>query len=95
MGNLALYYAKKGDSAHALEFIRHARSIEPENISLLYNQAVVYCLANRQTEALSVLDEALQKGYSLEEIKNDPELSELQKLPQFEQLLKKFNKKGS
>ena len=95
MGNLALYYAKKGDSAHALEFIRHARSIEPENISLLYNQAVVYCLADRQTEALRVLEEALQKGYSLEEIKNDPELSELQNLPQFGQLLKKFTKKGS
>jgi tetratricopeptide (TPR) repeat protein len=95
MGNLALYYAKKGDSAHALEFIRHARSIEPENISLLYNQAVVYCLADRKPESLSVLDDALQKGYSLEEIKNDPELSELQKLPQFAQLLKKYNKKGN
>jgi tetratricopeptide (TPR) repeat protein len=92
MGSLALYYAKKGDSAHALEFIRHARSIEPENISLVYNQAVVYCLAGRQTEALNVLEEALQKGYSLEEIKNDPELAELQKLPQFAQLLKKFGK---
>src|SRR5579859_3037786 len=88
--HLALYYAKKGDSSHALEFIRHARSIEPENVSLLYNQAVVYCLAGRQSESLSVLDEALQKGYSLEEARNDPELAELQKLPQFAQLLKKF-----
>jgi len=92
MEHLALYYAKKGDSAHALEFIRHARSIEPENVSLLYNQAVVSCLAGRQSESLSVLDEALQKGYSLEEAKNDPELAELQKLPQFAQLLKKFGK---
>jgi serine/threonine protein kinase/tetratricopeptide (TPR) repeat protein len=92
MGSLALYYAKKGDSAHALEFIRHARSIEPENISLLYTQAVVYCLADRKPESLSVLDEALGKGYSLEEIKNDPELAELQKLPQFAELVKKFGK---
>jgi tetratricopeptide (TPR) repeat protein len=96
MGNLALYYAKKGDSVHALEFIRHARSIEPENISLLYNQAVVYCLADRKPESLSALDEALQKGYSLEEIKNDPELSQLQKLPQFAELLQKFStRKGN
>jgi tetratricopeptide (TPR) repeat protein/TolB-like protein len=92
MGSLALYYAKKGDSAHALEFIRHARSIEPENISLVYTQAVVYCLADRKLESLNVLDEALHKGYSLEEIKNDPELAELQKLPQFAQLVKKFAK---
>jgi len=95
MGNLALYYAKKGDSAHALEFIRRARSIEPENISLLYNQAVVDCLANRREESLSVLEQALQKGYSLEETKNDPELSELQKLPQFAQLVDKFTKKSN
>jgi hypothetical protein len=42
-----------------------------------------------------VLDDALQKGYSLEETKNNPELSDLQKLPQFAQLVKKFNKKGN
>jgi serine/threonine protein kinase/tetratricopeptide (TPR) repeat protein len=96
MEHLALYYAKKGDAAHALDFIRHARSIEPENISLLYTNAVVYCLAGRQTESLEVLEEALQKGYSLEEAKNDPELSELQKLPAFGQLVKEFtNKKGN
>ena len=92
LGSLALYYAKKGDSAHALQFIHRARSIEPENISLVYEQAVVYCLANRQTEALNFLDESLQKGYSLEEAKNDPELADLQKLPQFAQLVKKFGK---
>jgi hypothetical protein len=41
------------------------------------------------------LDEALQKGYSLEEAKNDPELGELQKRPQFGELVKRFTKKGS
>jgi tetratricopeptide (TPR) repeat protein/TolB-like protein len=95
MEHLALYYAKKGDSGHALEFIRHARSIEPQNISLLYTNAVVYCLADRKAESLSVLEEALQKGYSIEEARNDPELGELQKLPQFAQLLKKFTKSGN
>jgi serine/threonine-protein kinase len=92
MEHLALYYGKKGDSAHALDFIRHARSIDPENVSLLYTQAVVYCLAGRESESLSVLDQALQKGYSLEEARNDPELGALQKLPQFTQLLEKFTK---
>jgi eukaryotic-like serine/threonine-protein kinase len=92
MEHLALYYAKKGDSGHALEFIRHARSIEPQNISLLYTNAVVYCLADRKPESLSALEEALQKGYSIEEAKNDPELGELQKLPQFAQLVKRFSK---
>jgi hypothetical protein len=61
----------------------------------LYTQAVVYCLAGRESESLSALDEALQKGYSLEEARNDPELGNLQKLPQFGQLVKKFTKRGS
>jgi serine/threonine protein kinase/tetratricopeptide (TPR) repeat protein len=89
MGNLALYYAKKGDSAQALEFIRHARSIEPDNISILYDQAVVNCLAGREEESISALGGALRKGYSIEAIRNDPEFAALQKLPQFAQLLKK------
>jgi len=93
--NLAIYHAKKGDSAHALNFIQHARSIEPESVSLLYSQAVVYCLAGQKTESLKTLEDALQKGYSLEEARNDPELSELQKLPQFEALVKKFTKTGN
>jgi serine/threonine protein kinase/tetratricopeptide (TPR) repeat protein len=95
MEHLAWYYAKKGDAAHAQDFIRHARSIEPENVSLLYSEAVVNCLAGRMTESLTALDQAVQKGYSLEEAKNDPELGELQKLPQFAQLVKKFATKGN
>ena len=95
MGGLALYYAKKGDSPHALEFIRHARAIEPENISLLYTQAVVYCLANRKEESMNTLEEALKKGYSLEEAKNDPELGALRELPQFAELVKKFTIVGN
>jgi len=92
MENLALYHAKKGDSARAQEFIRHARSIEPDNVSMLYSQAVIYCLAGRREESIGILGDALQKGYSLEEAKNDPELADLQRLPQFDQLLRKFGK---
>jgi hypothetical protein len=43
---------------------------------------------------LHALEEALRKGYSVSEAKNDPELRELQKLHQFRQLLEKFTKSG-
>ena len=33
MGGMALYYAKKGDSTQALQFIRRARSIDPNNLN--------------------------------------------------------------
>jgi tetratricopeptide (TPR) repeat protein len=92
MGNLALYYAKKGESAHATQFIQHALSIEPQNVELMYFEAVVYCLANKKTESLRALREALQKGYSLEQVKSDPELGSLQSNSEFEKLLVEFSK---
>jgi len=92
MEYLALYYAKKGDAAHAMEFIKHALSIEPQNIALVYVQAVIYCLADRKAESLRVLREALQKGYSVEEAKSDPELGSLHASPEFAKLVAEFCK---
>jgi serine/threonine-protein kinase len=92
MGSLALYYAKKGDTTHAIQFIEHARSIEPQNIALVYIHAVVHCLADRKAESLHVLREALQKGYSVEEAKSDPELGSLSSSPDFAKLVAEFSK---
>jgi tetratricopeptide (TPR) repeat protein len=92
MQHLAQYYSRKGDLPQALEFIRRAKSIDPANASLLYTQAVVYSLTDRQDEALKTLNEALQKGFSLEAVKNDPELNKLRTNPQFAQLLNRFGK---
>ena len=92
MQHLAQYYSRKGDVPQALEFIRGAKSIDPANASLLYTQAVVFSLMDRQDEALKTLNEALQKGFSLEEVKNDPELNKLRTNPQFVQLLNRFGK---
>jgi serine/threonine protein kinase/tetratricopeptide (TPR) repeat protein len=89
--HLALYYAKKGDSRQALQFIRDARSIDPNNIEFIYYEGVVQALANRPSEALTALREAFQKGYSSEEAKNDPELNNLHSRPEFEALLKHFS----
>jgi len=95
MGSLALYYAKKGDSVHAMQFAQHALSIEPRDISLVYIQAVVYCLADKKAESLRFLREALQKGYALEEVKSDPELGNLQSSPEFAKLVTEFTKSKS
>jgi serine/threonine protein kinase/tetratricopeptide (TPR) repeat protein len=91
--HLALYYAKKGDSRQALQFIRDARSIDPKNIEFIYYEGVVQALANRPSEALTALREAFQKGYSSEEARNDPEMGSLQGRPEFEQLMKRFGPK--
>jgi eukaryotic-like serine/threonine-protein kinase len=77
MESLALYYAKKGMSAQALNFIHHARSINNENVELVYSEAVVEALANHPENALKLLREAFERGYSVQEANSDPELDSL------------------
>jgi eukaryotic-like serine/threonine-protein kinase len=92
-GDLALYYAKNGDQDHALQYIRQARSIDASDLQLMYYQVQIYTLAGKQAEALSVLREAFQKGYSTEEALNDPELGKLKSSPEFAHLVNEFSKK--
>jgi serine/threonine protein kinase/tetratricopeptide (TPR) repeat protein len=92
MGWLALYYAKKGSATQSLDFMRRARSINQADVNLIYQNSVIYALGGHPAEALKTLREALQKGYSVEEARNDPELSSLQNRPEFAKLLEEFSK---
>ena len=94
MGSLALYYAKKGDPRQAEDFIRRARSINPDDLNLVYQEAVVYAVNNSTDQAFKSLRAALAKGYSLKEAMSDPELGSLQSRPEFSKLIKEFNKAG-
>jgi serine/threonine-protein kinase len=86
LGNLAVCYAKKGDTRRALGFISRARAIDPSDNSLIYEEATVHALAGRRTEALASLAQALRSGYSLQEARNDPELKSLREMPEFGRL---------
>jgi tetratricopeptide (TPR) repeat protein len=92
MDELSLYYAKKGDAVHAVDFIRRARAISSSDVNMIYDEAVVYTLTGRTGEALKSLREALQRGYSLQEVQNDPELASLQSRPEFARLVAEFSK---
>ena len=87
LGSLALYHAKKGDASRALQFIRQGRSIEPIDVELVYIEAVVQNLAGDQQAAFKALSEALKQGYAAQEAKDDPELANLQALPEFARLV--------
>ncbi|HJZ63931.1 MAG TPA: tetratricopeptide repeat protein [Candidatus Acidoferrum sp.] len=94
LGSLALYYAKKGDATEATNFIRRARTINPADVSLIYQEAVVYAVNNSPDQAFKSLREALTKGYSLKEAMSDPELGSLQSRPEFLKIVKEFSKPG-
>ena len=92
-GDLALYYAKSGDGGHALEYMRQARSLDREDLQLLYYQAEIYSLTSHQQEAITSLRQAFQRGYSPEEATNDPELGSLKSLPEFSKLVAEYSSK--
>jgi serine/threonine protein kinase/tetratricopeptide (TPR) repeat protein len=91
MDQLSLYYAKKGDAVHAIDFIRRARAINSTDVDMIYDEAEVYTLTGRPAEALKSLREALKKGHSVQEAQNDPELASLQNRPEFAQLVAEFS----
>jgi serine/threonine-protein kinase len=86
LGNLAVCYAKKGDSKQALKFIARARSIDPKDNSLMYEEATIQALVGQTSEALASLTEALRSGYPMQEARSDPELKSLRSIPEFNRL---------
>lgn len=92
MGDLALYYAKRGDTKHALEYITRARDIDKADLALLYNQAIVENLSGKQSEAIATLREALSKGYSVNDAEKDADLESLHSRPDFQATMKEFKK---
>ena len=94
MGDLALYYAKRGAAQNALQYIKQARAINPEDVYLVYSEAQVKTLVGKPEDALKPLRLALERGYPAQEAWNDPELQKLRAMPQFSQLVSQFSKKS-
>jgi tetratricopeptide (TPR) repeat protein len=93
-GNLGLYYAKKGDGARAVEAIHKARTIDPNDVQLVYGEAEIQALAGHHTESIDALREALKKNYPAAEAENDPELDSVRGLPEFKKLMAEYSKKS-
>ena len=94
MGDLGLLYAKKGDGPNALQYTNQARAISPDEVQLMYSEALVRTLVGKPEDAIKPLRLALEKGYPAQEAWNDPELQKLQALPQFSQLVNQFSTKN-
>jgi serine/threonine protein kinase/tetratricopeptide (TPR) repeat protein len=74
---LALYLAKSGDAKAAvgeLGQLAGSRSVRPADH---FNIAVTYEVLGNRESALNALQDAIRGGYSLREIKNEPELAGL------------------
>jgi hypothetical protein len=59
----------------------------------MYKEALVFALTGKPDEALNALRQTLAHGYSVQEAKNDPELTSLRTRPEFGQLLADFERR--
>jgi len=86
---MATYMAKSGQIKEGLEQVQKAAAAAGDNPAFFYRLAVVKELAGDRTGSLLALEEALKGGYSLEEVKRDPELVNLRRDVRFNRLASK------
>ena len=78
----AVFHAKLGNAAQALQHIRRAVELTPDDNTVLYKRAVVHALLTQRDEAVEWLLKALENGYSRARASGDPDIESIRKLPQ-------------
>jgi serine/threonine protein kinase/Flp pilus assembly protein TadD len=76
-GTLAVYYAKSGDRPNTLLALADIEKLQTRTPGSYFKAMIAYELAGNRDKALQSLEAAIRAHYSLEEIKNEPELTSL------------------
>lgn len=84
---LANYYAMLNDKPKALEHLRQALTLSPNDPEFLLIAAIVHNQFGERVEAVSWAKKAVELGYSAAEIRSAPELDNLRGQSDFQQLL--------
>ena len=87
---LGTYYAKKGDTAQGLRLVLEAESAAPDNVTILYNVAVVRVLSRQDDQAIGALRKAFRAGYPARFAQDDPDLKRLVADNRFLALVQEF-----
>ena len=84
---LASSYAEMGRAEDATREMQFARTLRPDDSSVLYNCACIYCKLGQRSEALEVLQKAWDAGFKDSEwARRDPDLALVHGEPEFERL---------
>lgn len=84
---LALYLAKRGDITRARKELKGIEGRLGADASSWYWTAVAYEICAHREKALAALERALRAGYSVDEVKKDPELLELRADARYHRLM--------
>jgi adenylate cyclase len=89
LGSLALF--EDGQVERAMEWIRRALALFPDDMSVLINGACLQARAGRKEEALDLLERVFARGWGKRDwIEHDPDYDSLRGNPRFEALLSRL-----
>ena len=88
--NLGVAYMQLGKRNLALEALKRAESLSPNDHVALYNLAALYSLMDQTDVSLVYLDRALSRGFSnYDAIRFDADLENIRGEPEFRKILEK------
>jgi serine/threonine protein kinase/Tfp pilus assembly protein PilF len=86
--SLAVLFAKLGDYKNALTEISKARRLAPDDVPILLDCVLVFEFINQRDQAIHALQEYIERGGSIEEVRDHPDLSGLRTDSRYKQLTK-------
>ncbi|TVR15085.1 MAG: tetratricopeptide repeat protein [Balneolaceae bacterium] len=84
--SLAGYNARVGNEEAARSYISRALQLAPDNSTVMYLTAATFEYLGEREEALYYIKKAIEAGYSISEIKGQPELQNLISDPRFSEI---------
>ncbi len=87
LGALASAKAKLGNKGQAEQFMHRARSIDPNDVDLMYRSAVIDALNGQTAEALQDVQLAVEHGYPAKALASEPDLRAVAGEPAFQKLI--------
>jgi tetratricopeptide (TPR) repeat protein len=85
--SLAVFYAKSGDSENALAEVSEARRLAPNDVPIILDCVLVFEIVNQRDQAIHALQEYIERGGSMEEVRDHPDLSGLRADPRYQELV--------
>ncbi len=83
----ALYEAHLGNKQEARSYTARALQQAPDDSDVLFTAALVYEIIGERKTALTYLGDSLRSGFSIEDVKREPELQALRSDARYPQLL--------
>jgi serine/threonine-protein kinase len=95
LADLATYNAKLGRAEVAMERLRQAKALAPDDVDVLFWVAEAYEEMGRRGDALAELDAAFKLGLAPDRVAKDPEFRALRKDARYSALIQNLAKRAS